>query len=190
MSPVAVAPNGDIAYVARRRGTRQLFLRPLDSLEARPVRGTEGAEGPLLLARRSIVWVFCGSAAEDRLHRWWRAHRARTCLFMEQPRRKLGKRRIHRFLATEASSELPIPGLGEPESLTIPAAAELPHRFPQVLPGNRSHHVHHRDGWQLGRRVDRGRAAGHARANDPSSKGAVMLVTYRQATWCMSGEGP
>ena len=58
MSPVAVAPNGNIAYVARRNGTQQLFLRPLDSLEARPIRGTEGAEGPFFSPDGQSVGFF------------------------------------------------------------------------------------------------------------------------------------
>ena len=139
MSPVAVAPNGDIAYVARRRGTRQLFLRPLDSLEARPVRGTEGAEGPFFSPDGQSVGFFAGAQLKTvsidggvptvlaRAYSWnsrggsWGSDG--YIIFSTNGGAK-GLERI-------ADS-----GLGEPESLTIPAAAELPHRFPQVLPGN------------------------------------------------------
>ena len=61
MSPVAVAPNGNIAYVARRSGSQQLFLRPLNSLEARPVRGTEGAEGPFFSPDGQSLGFFGGA---------------------------------------------------------------------------------------------------------------------------------
>jgi eukaryotic-like serine/threonine-protein kinase len=44
---IAIAPNGSaIAYVSRRGGTRQLFLRPLAGESATPIAGTDGAESP------------------------------------------------------------------------------------------------------------------------------------------------
>jgi Tol biopolymer transport system component len=43
---LAVSPNGtDIAYVVANDGTRQIWIRPLGSREARPLPGTEGATG-------------------------------------------------------------------------------------------------------------------------------------------------
>jgi len=44
---VAFSPDGThLAYVARQGGTLQLYLRAMDSLEAKPISGTEGATGP------------------------------------------------------------------------------------------------------------------------------------------------
>jgi tRNA A-37 threonylcarbamoyl transferase component Bud32 len=44
---VALSPDGThLAYVARQGGTQQIYLRAMDSLEARPVPGTEGAVSP------------------------------------------------------------------------------------------------------------------------------------------------
>src|SRR5260370_6144718 len=44
---VALSPDGThLAYVARQSGTQQLYLRAMDSLEARPMPGTEGAVNP------------------------------------------------------------------------------------------------------------------------------------------------
>jgi eukaryotic-like serine/threonine-protein kinase len=44
---VALSPDGTrLAYVATQAGTQQLYLRAMDSLEARPIPGTEGATGP------------------------------------------------------------------------------------------------------------------------------------------------
>jgi eukaryotic-like serine/threonine-protein kinase len=46
-SAVALSPDGThLAYVARQGNMQQLYLRALDSLEVRPVAGTEGAVGP------------------------------------------------------------------------------------------------------------------------------------------------
>jgi Tol biopolymer transport system component len=44
---IAISPDGArIAYVAFHSGTRQIYLRALDSLEAKPLAGTEGANTP------------------------------------------------------------------------------------------------------------------------------------------------
>jgi len=44
---VAISPDGTLlAYVAKHAGTRQIYLRALDSLEAKPLAGTEGASTP------------------------------------------------------------------------------------------------------------------------------------------------
>ncbi len=45
-SPVAVSPDGrHVALIGTTAGNRQLWLRPLDSTEIRPLAGTEGALG-------------------------------------------------------------------------------------------------------------------------------------------------
>jgi serine/threonine-protein kinase len=44
---VALSPDGTLlAYVARQGGTLQIYLRAMESLEARPIPGTEGAINP------------------------------------------------------------------------------------------------------------------------------------------------
>ncbi len=44
---IALSPDGSqLAYVAIRGGRQQIYLRALDSLEARPIAGTEGANTP------------------------------------------------------------------------------------------------------------------------------------------------
>jgi eukaryotic-like serine/threonine-protein kinase len=44
---VAISPDGRrVAYVARRGDTRQIYVRPLDQYDARPIVGTEGAQMP------------------------------------------------------------------------------------------------------------------------------------------------
>ncbi len=46
-SAVALSPDGThLAYVARQGGTQELYLRAMDSLEAKPIPGTEGAGNP------------------------------------------------------------------------------------------------------------------------------------------------
>ncbi|MGH9811936.1 MAG: protein kinase domain-containing protein [Candidatus Acidiferrales bacterium] len=46
---MAFSPDGSrLVYVARQSGISQLYLRPLDSLEATALPGTEGASGPVI----------------------------------------------------------------------------------------------------------------------------------------------
>jgi len=46
-SPVVFSPDGRaIAFTASKSGQQQVWIRPLDSMEARPLPGTEGAYGP------------------------------------------------------------------------------------------------------------------------------------------------
>jgi eukaryotic-like serine/threonine-protein kinase len=44
---VALSPDGaDLAYVATQGGTQQIYLRAMDSLDSKPITGTEGAADP------------------------------------------------------------------------------------------------------------------------------------------------
>jgi len=53
---LALSPDGThLAYVARQGSTQQLYLRAMDSLEARPIPGTEGALSPFF--SRDGQWV-------------------------------------------------------------------------------------------------------------------------------------
>jgi serine/threonine-protein kinase len=58
---IAVSPNGSqIAYVAIHAGTRQIFMRALDSLEAKPLAGTEGANTPFFSPDGQSLGFFAG----------------------------------------------------------------------------------------------------------------------------------
>jgi serine/threonine-protein kinase len=44
---VALSPDGSqLAFVAERNGKSQIYVRPLDQFDARPIPGTEGAFDP------------------------------------------------------------------------------------------------------------------------------------------------
>jgi serine/threonine protein kinase/Tol biopolymer transport system component len=58
---VALSPDGThLAYVARQGGTQQIYLRAMDSLEARPVPGTEGAVSPFFSPDGQWLGFFAG----------------------------------------------------------------------------------------------------------------------------------
>ena len=58
---VALSPDGThLAYVARQGGTQQLYLRAMDSLEAKPIPGTEGAVNPFFSPDGQWLGFFAG----------------------------------------------------------------------------------------------------------------------------------
>jgi eukaryotic-like serine/threonine-protein kinase len=59
---VALSPNGThLVYVARQGGTQQIYLRAMDSLEARPIPGTEGGVSPFFSPDGTWVGFFAGA---------------------------------------------------------------------------------------------------------------------------------
>jgi eukaryotic-like serine/threonine-protein kinase len=58
---VALSPDGShLAFVARQGGTQQLYLRAMDSLESKPIPGTEGASEPFFSPDGQWVGFFAG----------------------------------------------------------------------------------------------------------------------------------
>jgi Tol biopolymer transport system component len=58
---VALSPDGiHLAYVARQGVTQQLYLRAMDSMEARPLAGTEGATEPFFSPDGQWLGFFAG----------------------------------------------------------------------------------------------------------------------------------
>jgi serine/threonine-protein kinase len=58
---VALSPDGAyLAYVAIQGGAQQLYLRAMDSLEARPIPGTEGATAPFFSPDGQWLGFFAG----------------------------------------------------------------------------------------------------------------------------------
>jgi serine/threonine protein kinase/Tol biopolymer transport system component len=58
---IALSPDGTrLAYVAIRRGTQQIYLRAMDSLDAKPISGTEGATDPFFSPDGQWLGFFAG----------------------------------------------------------------------------------------------------------------------------------
>jgi serine/threonine-protein kinase len=58
---VTLSPDGThLAYVARQGSTQQLYLRAMDSLESKPIPGTEGAIDPFFSPDGQWVGFFAG----------------------------------------------------------------------------------------------------------------------------------
>ena len=135
---IAISPDGkNLVYVAVEGGTQQLFLRPLDSLEAKPLAGTDGAVGPFFSPDGEWVGFFAGG--------------------------KLKKVAVNRGVAVTLMASAPSPGGaswsslgalalqsintggqglqqvsqegGTPQPLTRIGIGEAYHRWPEFLPG-------------------------------------------------------
>ena len=58
---IALSPDGsNLAYVARQGGAQQIYLRAMDSLEAKPILGTDGAFNPFFSHDGQWVGFFAG----------------------------------------------------------------------------------------------------------------------------------
>ncbi len=58
---VALAPDGSLlAYIACQGGAQQIYLRPMDGLEAKPIAGTDGAIDPFFSPNGQWVGFFAG----------------------------------------------------------------------------------------------------------------------------------
>jgi eukaryotic-like serine/threonine-protein kinase len=135
---IAISPDGtQIAYVATRSGTRQIFLRSLDSLEARPLGGTEGADCPFfspdgrwlgffVLGRLSKISVSGGApltlanVAIPRGGAW-----SSTGAVIFAPMASSGFQQV-----SDAG--------GSPQSLSHLENYETSHRWPEFLPSGRA----------------------------------------------------
>jgi serine/threonine-protein kinase len=59
---LALSPDGTLlAYAARQGGTQQLYLRAMNSLEAKPIQGTEGAINPFFSPDGQWLGFFAGA---------------------------------------------------------------------------------------------------------------------------------
>jgi serine/threonine-protein kinase len=136
---IALSPDGEnIAYVARRGGAVQIYLRPIDQLEALPLEGTEDASSPFFspdgqwlgfwskgkLKKIPITggtpMILC-DAAELRGATWASDD---IIYFTPGPRSQIFR--------VSASGGTP-----EPATTLEPENGELNHHYPEVLPGGK-----------------------------------------------------
>lgn len=138
MRLVAVSPDGrQVVYAGRQGGRVMLFRRPLDSLEAAAIPGTEGGTSPMFSpdgrrlcfigGNRLQVVGFDGVAPVDLAESEW------SCAW--GPDNKLYYTRAF----SQGIWRVPATG-GTPEMLTAPDKSknELGHWWPEILPGGRT----------------------------------------------------
>jgi eukaryotic-like serine/threonine-protein kinase len=172
-APVALSPDGRLlAYVASMSGGRtQLFLRPLDSLTARPVQATGGASTPFF----SPDGRWLGFYADGGLMKVSVAGGAPLAISAVPPvwSAAWGDDESIVFATTNDSGLWRVAATGgEAVQLTMPAADESQHGYPQFLPsGSVLFSVRRGETWHLAmvaaaggqpRTLGNGRAVGEA----------------------------
>jgi len=134
---VALSPDGmQFAYVAVQGGARQLYLRAMDSMEAKPIPGTEGAVEPffspdgqwlgfLTIGKLKKVAVAGGAAV--------------TVSDAVNPRGgSWGSQGMMVFAPSGISVLQQVSdGGGTPQPLTRLEKGEVSHRWPEFLPGGK-----------------------------------------------------
>ena len=134
---ISLSPDGkQLVYVGSRGGRTQLYLRPMDRLEATPIPGTEGAEGPFFSPDGQ--WI--GFAADHKLKKV--AIRGGTPLALCSAPVSLGASWGPRdkiiFTPSPDAGLLQVSAAGGiPEVLTVSDSnhGESGHYWPEVLPG-------------------------------------------------------
>jgi serine/threonine-protein kinase len=138
-APIALSPDGAVlAYVGGRQSTRRLYLRALDSLEARAIPGSENAGGPFFSPDGRWIGLFvqgklkkvptAGGAMQtvcDAVGGLGAAWSADDTI----------------YFAVNMSGVWKVPaGGGTPRPVTTlnRGAGEVSHRWPQLLPGGKA----------------------------------------------------
>jgi eukaryotic-like serine/threonine-protein kinase len=135
---VAISPDGtQLAYVAIHSGTRQIFLRALDSLEARPLSGTEGANTPFFSPDGQSLGFFAGGKLKKISVSGGAALALGNAAVPTGATWSSNGTII--FSPTAASVLLQVSEAGGvPQTLTRLDKGEVNHGWPQLLPGSRA----------------------------------------------------
>jgi eukaryotic-like serine/threonine-protein kinase len=130
---LALSPDGShLAYVAIQGGAQQLYLRTLDSLEARPIPGTEGATGPFFSPDGQWLGFFAGQKLKKI------SVSGGSALTLSDVPFPLGASwDSHGMIAFAPSVGSPIQQVpdagGAPQPLTRLEKGEIAHRWPEFL---------------------------------------------------------
>ncbi len=137
--PLVVSPDGThLAYVGTRSGIRQLYQRPLDDLEAKPISGTEGASNPFFSP--DSKWI--GFFADGKMKKISINGGAPTtlCTAGVGGGASWGTDDVIVFAPGADSGLWQVSASGgQPQVLTTPdpKKGEYSHRYPQILPGGK-----------------------------------------------------
>ncbi|HYV30534.1 MAG TPA: protein kinase, partial [Candidatus Binatia bacterium] len=138
---ITLSPDGSrLVYVANHSGAQQLYVRPIDRLEATAIPGTEGAESPFF----SPDGQWLGFFAEGKLKKVSLSGGAPLTLCSAPLNRGASwgpDDNIILNLSFGVSGLFQVSAAGgTPKPLTIPDGkkGEISHRWPQILPGGKA----------------------------------------------------
>jgi serine/threonine protein kinase/Tol biopolymer transport system component len=171
---VTLSPDGThLAYVARQGGTEQLYLRALDSLEAKPIPNTEGATQPFFSPDGQWVGFFAGGKLNKVSVS---GGAALTLANAATPRgASWSSQGTIAFSPTSGSALQQVPDAGGvPQPLTRFEKGDISHRFPEFLPGGKAVLF----------------AGGPTGINSINSQVAVQLLVTGERRNLIQGTGP
>jgi serine/threonine protein kinase/Tol biopolymer transport system component len=135
---VALSPDGThLAYVASQGGSQQLYLRMMDTLEAKSIPGTEGAVNPFFSPDGQWVGFF----GDGKLKKVSISGGAALTLgdATKPYGANWGSRGIIAFVPSNGSGLQQVSdGGGTPQPLTRLEKGELNHLWPEFLPGGKA----------------------------------------------------
>jgi Tol biopolymer transport system component/tRNA A-37 threonylcarbamoyl transferase component Bud32 len=136
-SAVALSPDGThLAYSANQSGTQQIYLRAMDSLEAKPISGTDGAANPFFSPDGQWVGFFAGGKLKKVSVN---GGSAQTLSDAGIPfGANWSSQGMIAFQPGSVSviQQVPVAG-GTPQPLTHLEKGETSHRWPEFLPGGK-----------------------------------------------------
>jgi Tol biopolymer transport system component/predicted Ser/Thr protein kinase len=136
---VALSPDGThLAYVARQGDTQQLYLRAMDSLEARPIPGTEGGVNPFFSPDGQWLGFFAGIKLKKVLVSGGAAVTVGDAGVLSSGA-SWGSQGVIIFAPTLAGVLQQVSDAGgTPQPLTRRGKGEVSHRWPEFLPGGKA----------------------------------------------------
>jgi eukaryotic-like serine/threonine-protein kinase len=135
---VALSPDGaHLAYVARQSGTQQLYLRAMDSMEARPIARTEGAINPFFSPDGEWVGFFADGKLKKVSVKGGAA--LTICNAADPSGASWGSHGIITLATTGVSAVYQVSDAGgTPQPLARLEKGEVSQRWPEFLPGSKA----------------------------------------------------
>jgi Tol biopolymer transport system component/tRNA A-37 threonylcarbamoyl transferase component Bud32 len=135
---VALSPDGThLAYVARQSGIQQLYVRALDSLEAKLIPGTEGGVNPFFSPDGQWLGFFTGNKLMKVSMSGGGTVTVGDVSFPHGA--SWGSQGMIAFAPTTVDALLQVPdGGGAQKPLTRLVKGEVSHRWPEFLPGGKA----------------------------------------------------
>jgi len=134
---VALSPDGShLAYVAVQGGKQQIYLRAMDSLEATPILGTEGAVYPFFSPDGQWLGFFAGQKLK-KVHVSGGVPQTLSDATLAHGASWSSQSTIAFSPASASFLDLVSEAGGEPQPLTRLEGGEVSHRWPEFLPGGK-----------------------------------------------------